>query len=74
MIAKHCKPYTEGEFIKDCVLKIVEKICPEKKQEFANVCLARNTVVWRIEDASSDIKRQLEAKGVELDFFFVSLR
>ncbi|KAF7253900.1 Adenine DNA glycosylase [Varanus komodoensis] len=47
LIAKHCKPFTEGEFIKDCVMKMVEKICPEKKQEFANVCLAHNTVVQR---------------------------
>ncbi|KAF7237537.1 Chromodomain-helicase-DNA-binding protein 1-like [Varanus komodoensis] len=69
LIAKHCKPFTEGEFIKDCMVKMVEKICPEKKQEFANVCLARNTVVRRIEDVSSDNKRQLEAKGVEFDFF-----
>lgn len=69
LIAKHCKPFTEGEFIKDCVMKMVEKICPEKKQEFANVCLARNTVVRRIEDVSSDIKRQFEAKGAEFDFF-----
>lgn len=69
LIAKHCKPFTEGEFIKDCVMKMVEKICPEKKQEFANICLARNTVVRRIEDISLDIKRQLAAKGAELDFF-----
>ncbi|GAA6081733.1 general transcription factor II-I repeat domain-containing protein 2-like [Tachysurus ichikawai] len=51
-------------------MKIVEYICPKKKQEFANVCLARNTVGRRIEDVSSDIKRQLEAKapgGVQLD-------
>ncbi|KAF7246390.1 Sodium/potassium-transporting ATPase subunit beta-1-interacting protein 3, partial [Varanus komodoensis] len=72
LIAKHCKPFTEGEFIKDCVMKMVEKICPEKKQEFANVCLARNTVVQRPEDVSSDIKRQLEAKGVEFDFFLLA--
>ncbi|KAF7245500.1 Carnitine O-palmitoyltransferase 1, liver isoform [Varanus komodoensis] len=69
LIAKHCKPFTVDEFIKDCVMKMVEKMCPEKKEEFANVCLARNTVVRRIEDVSSDIKRQLEAKGVEFDFF-----
>ena len=47
---------------------MVENICPEKKQEFANVCLARNTVERRIEDVLSDIKRYLEAKGVEFDF------
>lgn len=69
LIAKHCKPFTEGEFIKDCVMTMVEKICPEKKQEFANVCLARNTVARRTEDISSDIKRQLGTRGVELDFF-----
>ncbi len=44
LIAKRGKPFTEGEFIKDCVMKMVDNICPEKKQEFANVCLARNTV------------------------------
>ncbi|KAF7247962.1 Cartilage-associated protein [Varanus komodoensis] len=69
LIVKHCKPFTEGEFIKDCMMKMVEKICPEKKQVFANVCLARNTVVRRIENVSSDIKGQLEAKGVKFDFF-----
>ena len=60
LIAKLCKHFNEGEFIKDCVMKMVEKICPENKQEFANVCMARNTVVRRIEDVSSDIKRYRE--------------
>ncbi|KAL6485494.1 hypothetical protein MHYP_G00048860 [Metynnis hypsauchen] len=69
LIAKHCKPFTEGEFIKDYVMQMVEKFCPEKKQEFANLSLDRSTVARRIEEISSDIKRQLEAKGVEFDFF-----
>ncbi|XP_027140791.1 general transcription factor II-I repeat domain-containing protein 2 [Larimichthys crocea] len=69
LIAKHSKPFTEGEFIKDCVMTIVKKICPEKQQEFAKVCLARNTVARRIEEVSSDIKRQLRDKGREFDFF-----
>ena len=69
LIAKHCKPFTEGEFIKDCVMRMVENICPEKKQQFANVCLARSTVSRRIEEVSADIKRQLEAKGAEFEFF-----
>ena len=63
------KPFAGGEFIKECMMKVVDKITPEKKQEFANVCLARNTVVRRIEDVSSDIRRQLQAKGAEFDFF-----
>lgn len=69
LIAKHCKPFTEGTFIKDCVMKMVENVCPEKKQEFMNVCLPRNTVARRVEDISSDIKRQLGDKGVAFDYF-----
>lgn len=52
LIAKHGKPFSEGTFIKDCVMKMVENVCPEKTQEFMNVCLARNTVARRIEDIS----------------------
>ncbi|GAA6101798.1 general transcription factor II-I repeat domain-containing protein 2B-like [Tachysurus ichikawai] len=33
-------------------MKMVENICPEKKQEFANVCLARNTVRYVAEISS----------------------
>uniref|UniRef100_A0A3B3DZF4 SPIN-DOC-like zinc-finger domain-containing protein n=1 Tax=Oryzias melastigma TaxID=30732 RepID=A0A3B3DZF4_ORYME len=69
LIAKHCKPFTDGEFIKDCVMKMVENICPEKMHEFASVCLARSTVACRIKEISSDIKRQLETKGAEFEFF-----
>ena len=69
LIAKHGKPFTEGTFIKDCVMKMVENICPEKKQEFANVCLARNTVARRVEDISSDIQRQLGDRGEAFDYF-----
>lgn len=68
LIAKHCK--TEGEFIKDCVMKMVKEIRPEKKQEeFADVSMAWSTASGRIEDVSSDIKRQYEVKGMEFDFF-----
>lgn len=53
-------------------MKMVENICPEKKQEFANICLARNTVARRVEEISSDIRRQLTSKGVDFDFFSVA--
>ena len=59
LIAKHGKPFTEGEFVKDCVMKMVDNICPEKQQEIANTCLSRNTVARRIEELSADVKRQV---------------
>ncbi|KAK2847511.1 hypothetical protein Q5P01_010510 [Channa striata] len=54
---------------KDCVMKMVENVSPDKKQEFMNVCLARNTVARRVEDISSDIQRQLGDRGVAFDCF-----
>ena len=56
---RHGKPFTEGEFVKDCVMKMVDNICPEKQQEIANTCLSRNTVARRIEELSADVKRQV---------------
>ncbi len=44
--AKPGKPLTEGEFIKDCVRKMVENICLGKKQEFAIVSLAHKE--WQL--------------------------
>ena len=28
-IAKREKPFLEGEFVKDCMLKVVEIVCPD---------------------------------------------
>ena len=58
LIARHCTPFTDGEFVKDCVTKMAENICPAKKQEFTNVWLSRNTMARRLENISSDIRRQ----------------
>lgn len=66
LIAKHGKPFTEGTFIKDCVMKLVKNVC---KQEFTNVCLVRNTVVRRVEDISTDIQRQVGDREVAFDYF-----
>ena len=31
LIAKNMKPFTDGDFVKDCLMAVVEVICPEKK-------------------------------------------
>ena len=69
LVAKHSKPFEEGEFVKTCVMKMAEQICPQKKKDFANVCLARNTVAWRIEELSTDVRKQLGEKSLNFDFF-----
>jgi len=48
LIAKAGKPFTEGPFMKDCMLKVAEILCPEKKSLFNNIALSTNTVAERI--------------------------
>lgn len=48
LIAWHGKPFTDGEFVKECLMKVATIICPEKMQDFKNISLSRNTVGRRI--------------------------
>ena len=48
-IAGVCKPFTEGEFIKNCIEKVCDVVCPDKKQAFADISLSRNTVASRVD-------------------------
>ena len=50
-------------------MKMAEQICPQKKKDFANIGLARNTVIRRIEELSTDVGRQLGEKSLNFDFF-----
>jgi hypothetical protein len=36
-IERASKLFSDGEFIKDCIVSAVELICPEKKQAFMNI-------------------------------------
>ncbi|XP_073714015.1 general transcription factor II-I repeat domain-containing protein 2B-like [Misgurnus anguillicaudatus] len=59
LIAKAGKPFTEGHFLKDCMLKVADILCPEKKSMFNNIALSANTVAEQISKLSSDIYDQL---------------
>ncbi|XP_039206569.1 general transcription factor II-I repeat domain-containing protein 2A-like [Crotalus tigris] len=64
-IAKSTLPFAEGEFLKRCMIKVCEVLCPDQKQAFFNVSLSRNTVVDRICELATDLQRQLVEKGKE---------
>uniref|UniRef100_A0A3P9L2A9 Uncharacterized protein n=1 Tax=Oryzias latipes TaxID=8090 RepID=A0A3P9L2A9_ORYLA len=62
-VAKSARPFTEGEFIKNCMLKLCDAVCPDKRQLFSNVSLSRNTVAERIDQLSTNLKEQLIERG-----------
>lgn len=72
LIAQHGKPFSDGDFIKQCLIKVTEVMCLEKVQDFNNVSLSRNTVVRRIEDLSANLKLQLREKACAFDFYSIA--
>ncbi|XP_072124401.1 E3 SUMO-protein ligase NSE2 isoform X1 [Mobula birostris] len=72
-IAAALKPYSEGEFIKACMLTAAELVCPEKRQAFGNISLSRNTVAERIGDLAGDLNSQLKDKVKSFIAFSVAV-
>ena len=73
LIAKKYKPFTDGEFIKECVLTTVQIMCPEKQKLFENISLSRMTISRRIENLSTDLKLTLEKRASEFEYYSLSL-
>lgn len=71
MIVIAIKPFAEGDFVKDCLLKDSEIVCPDKKLCFANTSLSRNTVTQRVNEITYDLTAQLRNKAT-VQFFSIA--
>ncbi|GCC26309.1 hypothetical protein chiPu_0004725 [Chiloscyllium punctatum] len=72
-IATNSKLFSDGEFIKECLLDSAELICLKKKEAFENVPLSRSTVTRRIGDITRNLELQLQHRAVNFDFFSLAL-
>ena len=70
-IAKHSKPFSDGEFLKKCMLDVADQVCPQYRQKFEEVSLLRRTVARCIEAIGKDLTSQL--KGLVPSFQLFSL-
>ncbi|XP_053281505.1 general transcription factor II-I repeat domain-containing protein 2 [Pleuronectes platessa] len=58
-IARASKSFSEGAFLKQCMLKVCEQVCPDQIQTFKNVSLSRNTIVDRVKELAGNLSTQL---------------
>ncbi|XP_066213931.1 general transcription factor II-I repeat domain-containing protein 2-like [Saccopteryx leptura] len=73
MIAKASRPFTEGQFVKECMIKACEIICPEKKMLFEGISLSANTVASRITESADDVQQQLIAAAKNFEAYSIAL-
>lgn len=70
-IVKRNKPFSDGEFIKECLSGAANIMCPEQKTKFDSISLSRRTVVRRVEKISENLMHQLQ--DASKDFLWYSL-
>ena len=70
-IAKHSKNYSDGEFVKDCLIVVAGCLCPEKRKDFDNISLSRRTITRHIEELATNIESTL--KELASKFVYYSL-
>ena len=62
-LAKHNKPFSDGEFVKECMLDAVDITCPEVRTKIAVISLSRRTIVRRIGGIAQNLSEQLFEAG-----------
>ena len=72
-IAKSCRLFTDGKFIKNCIGMFVDKMCPEKGNSLENTSLSHHIITRRIEDISQDIENAFEMKISQCEFYSTAL-
>ena len=72
LIAKHSKPFTEGDFIKECLIKAAEIVCPGSVKAFQVISLSRNTVAERVTDLARNLSDQIKAKSSNFEAFSIA--
>ncbi|XP_077974754.1 general transcription factor II-I repeat domain-containing protein 2-like [Styela clava] len=57
------KPFTDGAFIKDCILEAVNYLCPEKVNLFTSISLSPSSVVRKVEELGANVEQQIHDKA-----------
>lgn len=72
-LAKASKPFSEGEFLKECMVETAGLLCPERKNKFENMSLSRRTVTRRVELIDEDLASELNKNAESFKLYSLAL-
>ena len=61
-IAQDMKPYSDDNFVKQCLTDVAEEMCPKMVQEYEKISLSLWTIARRIDELAGDICDTLKDK------------
>ena len=72
-LAKHNKPFSDAEFIKECMLHAVDITCPEVRTKIEAISLSRKTIVRHIGGIAQNLSEQLFEAGKSFEWHSLAL-
>jgi galactitol-specific phosphotransferase system IIB component len=72
-IAKMAKQFSDGEFVKQCLVAAAEVLCPNKADAFNKISLFRMTVTRRVEELTLNVEETLKTKLLACKFYSLAL-
>ena len=73
ILACRMKPFSDGDFIKECLVAVVDSVCPEQRSVFESMSLSSRTVRRRIEEMSDNVHDSLKTRISTLVAFSLAL-
>ena len=73
IIARRMKPFSDGEFVKECMLAALDVMCPEKVAVINKISLSNDTVTRRIDSLSKNLTEQLHSLATKFSYFALAL-
>jgi hypothetical protein len=73
LIAKSARPFTDGDFVKECMIIASQKLCPEAVKKFEALSLNRMTIQRRVVDLSENLTSQLREVGHTFLYFSLAI-
>ena len=72
-LAKHNKPFSDAEFVKECMLDAVDITCSEGRTKIKAISLSRRTIVRRIGGIAQNLSEQLFEAGKSFEWSSLAL-
>ncbi len=72
-LAKTGNPFSEGEFLKECMVETAGILCPESKNKLEKISLSRRTVTRCVELIDEDLASKLNKKAESFTLYSLAM-
>ena len=72
-IGESGRPFTDREFVKKCLIKVVQETCPDKLPCIRDVSLSASTITRRVEDIGEHLHETLKESAKFFKYFSLAI-